>query len=146
MQTIKYFNPNTIILIFSRSHWCCRQRPHFFDGRDQLLRLAGARGRKIFGRKFQQKHDRLQGLGQRVSQVLENVSEVSDVDVKLFRRVGIDLRNRKNLLLKALAGGACDAAQQEIGRSRRTGWSRCWSVGRGGSRYNAGAERKDSLL
>ena len=132
------------LLIFSTSTGCCRERPHLFDGRDQLLRLAGTRTRKILGRKFQQKNDRLQRIRQRMSEILQNVSEVSDVNVELLRRVRSDFRNRKNLFLKALAGGAGDAAEEEVGRSCRTGTGSGSVVG--WWRHNSGAKRKDSFL
>lgn len=53
-----------------------------------------------------------------MAEVLQNVTDVSDVDVELLGRVGRQLRDGQDLFLEVLAGGASDAAQQEVGWSR----------------------------
>ena len=71
-----------------------------------------------------------------MTQILQDVSDVADVDVELLRGVGRQLRDGQDLFLEMLAGGARDAAQQEVGRGRSgTGVAR-----------NAGAERKNAFL
>ena len=71
-----------------------------------------------------------------MTKILQDVSDVADVDVKLLRGVGRQLRDGQDLFLEMLAGGASDAAQQEVGRGR-SGF---------GVARNAGAERKNAFL
>ncbi len=73
-----------------------------------------------------------------MAEVFQDVSDVSDVDVELLGRVWRQLGDGQNLFLEMLAGGASDAAQDEVG------WSRAGTAT--GFRRHAGAKRKDSFL